>query len=108
MLMPRRTRTRVRRSLVSARAGAVSGRHFLLELAYVLGSFVMEEECVRGRWLPWRRRRQPAEEVAELLNTILDEAVADYGKDFEVMLVSSLACSRVEADPLRAAQPSWS
>ena len=58
--------------------------------------------CSPGRWPPWRRRLQPrAEEVAELLNTILDEAVADYGKDFEVRLVSSLACARVEADPLR-------
>ena len=58
--------------------------------------------CSPGRWPPWRRRLQPrAEEVAELLNTILDEPVADYGKDFEVRLVSSLACARVEADPLR-------
>ena len=58
--------------------------------------------CLPGRWPPWSRRLQPrAEEVAELLNTILDEAVADYGKDFEVGLVSSLACARVEADPLR-------
>ena len=58
--------------------------------------------CSPGRWPPWRRRLQPrAEEVAELLNTILDEAVADYGKAFEVRLVSSLACARVEADPLR-------
>ena len=133
MLMPHRTRTRkVRRSLVSARAGAVSGRHFLLELVHVLGRFVMEEgSCSPGRWPPRRRRLQPrAEEVAELLNTILEEAVANYGKDFEVRLVS-LACARVDADPLRglddrarmvlekllaksglregrAAQPSWS
>ena len=118
MPMPPRTRTRMVR-LVSARAGAVSGAH-------VLGSFEMEEACVRhGRWPPWRRRLQPrAEEVAELHNTILDEE-----KDFELRLVSSLACARVEADPLRgldgrarvasekllvkngfgrAAQPSWS
>ena len=55
-----------------------------------------------GRWPPWRRRLHPrAEEVAELLNTILDEAVADYGEDSEVKLESSLACARVEADPLR-------
>ena len=43
--------------------------------------------CSPGRWPPWRRRLQPSAEVAKLLNTILDEAVADYGKDFEARLV---------------------
>ena len=90
----------MRRSLVTARAGAVSGRHFLLELAHVLRDG--GRLCSLGRWPPWRRRPQPrAEEVAELLITILDEAVTDYWKDFEVKLVSSLACARVEADPPR-------
>ena len=49
----------------------------------------------------WSLAAMASQATTTLLNTILDEAVADYGKDFEVRLVSSLACARVEADPLR-------
>ena len=48
MPMPRRTKTRtVCRSLGSARVCTVSGRHFLLKLARVVGGFEMKEGCVR-------------------------------------------------------------
>ena len=58
--------------------------------------------CSPGCWPPWRRKSQPrSEDVEESINTISDEAIANYGKDFEVKLVSSLVCLRVEADPPR-------
>lgn len=58
--------------------------------------------CSPGRWPPWRREFPPlGVKVAKVLDEILDEAAVTLGKDFEIRLVSSLACGRVDSDPLR-------
>jgi hypothetical protein len=58
--------------------------------------------CSPGRWPPWRRRLPAAgEDLAKILDSVLDEALDKYGKDFETTLVSTLACARATEDPLR-------
>ena len=62
------------------------------------------ELCSPGRWAPSRRKLPPfAAKVTEALETVVVEIEAQEGEGYWSRVVCSLACGKVDTDPLKGA-----